>query len=172
VGRVGLGGECAGGWVGGWILHGNWKRCVEFTSKEGLRRAIDEAVDGGDEGPSDDSVDGDVFTECDAEGDGVAIGEEVREVVSNDGTQESDCDSVGDSRGVWLCDGSGESDGLEGCGRVVKFDEGFNTGWVSCGDVFVVGVDAAVETGAGVKKGGERRVSGVGAFAEVKSDGG
>ena len=155
VDRWAIGGSYQGGgcWVVGGLVEMNGEgEVVEVAGNEGAGEAVDKAVDAVDERPAKDGVDGDSVPEGNANGDGASIGASIWDKVRDNGSK----DAVGVGIGIVfrVGDGAGEADGVKWGAWVVKFDEGFDAGRVEFGEVLVVGVEAAIEAGAGVKKAG------------------
>ena len=132
-GSGGVGGR--GG--GSWLSQGDGEGGVEFASHEDHGRGIDEAAGGFDEGPTNDGVDRDIFTQSNADIDGAAIREEVGEMVGDNGAEEAGLDSRSYFRGMGVGDGASEANRVKGGGGVVKLNETVDTGGMGGGQGFV-----------------------------------
>ena len=108
-----------------------------------------------DERPAEDGVHSNVFAQSNVDAEWAVIRVEVGQVVGDDGTEEAGLDGLGDLRRVGMRDSSSEADGVKGLSGVVELSEADNTVRVLCSKGFVVGVEATVEAGASVEKGGQ-----------------
>ena len=162
-----------GGWSGSRCSKGDGKGCIEFAGEEGEGSRVDEATSSMDKGPPNDGVDGDVFPQRNANINGAAISEEVREVVGDHGSKETGPDGVGNFGGVRVGNGPSEADWVKGLMRVIEFNEAEDTGGILSSKGFVEGVQPTVEACTSVKQGGEGRwVGWKGGQAKRKSEGG
>ena len=132
--------------------------------------AINDAVDGGAEGPAQDCVDQDAVAESNADTDGGTVRKRIRQNVSDNGAEQSA--KVGWVEGGGVGDGSSEANWFEWVRGVVKGLKGVNAGGVGFDEGLVKRVQAAVEAGASVEKGGKGRRRLLGGFPEGERDGG
>ena len=141
---------------------------VEAASEERAGATVEEAMDGVAEGPAEDGVDGDIVTKGDGEVDGGAVGECVREGVRDDGAKEA-AEVRRVERGC-VANGASKADRLERLRGIVKFGEINDAIWVGVGECAMIRVEAAVEAGARVEKGGQWSWGRIVDRAEVELD--
>ena len=142
---------------------------MEFAGKELAGGTVNEAVNGGAEGPTQNCGNGDVIAERNCEKDRATIGKGIREGISDDSTEkavEVRCIKVVD-----VANSAGEADWFEGLIGVVEINEVMDAGGVCGCEVFVKRIKAAVEAGAGIEQGSEGDVGGCLGFAESERDG-
>ena len=154
-GSVGGSGDLGGGWSSGGCVQGNREGVVELSGQENKSCCIQEAVNSLDERPAEDGVHSNVFAQSNVDAEWAIVRVEVGQVVGDDGTEEAGLDGLGDLRRVGMRDSSSEADGVKGLSGVVELSEADNTVRVLCSKGFVVGVEATVEAGASVEKGGQ-----------------
>ena len=151
-GGSGGSGDLGGGWGGSGLVQSDGEGVVELPGQEDKSCYIQEAIDSSDEGPTNNGVHGNIFSQCNVDAERAVIGVEVGHMVGDHSAEEASLDGLGDLRGVGLDDSSSEADGVKELSGIIKLNEAGNAVRVFGNKNSVVGVQATVEAGTSVEK--------------------